>query len=183
MTCEKCNELMMDVLYGEEVRPRIALPFFRHLEECPVCGEDYRELMQVRERLGEWKLDDLERPRQDVHWGWRWRRQWWPTLQKIAAGLLIVYGAVSLLQTLGGIGTQRGPVTEQQLKDMVHDLVLARQDESLRFIGEALLDIKEELDARNRLAMEEVYQDMYSLEQRTLQTLEDSTSQMRRVNR
>jgi hypothetical protein len=73
------------------------------------------------------------------------------------------------------------PVAEQRLREMVHDLVVARQDETLRVIGQGLLDIKEELEIRNRAGLELVYEDLYSLEQRYLQALEDNNRQVRRL--
>ena len=31
MTCEQCRERMIDVMYGEEVPPRLSYEFFAHL--------------------------------------------------------------------------------------------------------------------------------------------------------
>ena len=107
MNCEQSQERMIDVLYGEEVNPRQGFEFFQHLSECPGCNREYMELVETREILGEWKVGHQNakegETRQAVLTSRPWLGQvrWWPLLQKIAAGFLIVVGVVSILQLYG----------------------------------------------------------------------------------
>jgi len=187
MTCEQCGEMMIDAVYGEELEPRALYEFFRHLGRCPDCDGEYLELMETRGLLQEWdraagegasNVGAVSTAARGFGTG---RIAWWPWTQKIAAGFLILFGAVSLLRSAGLVPGGGDPIEEQRLREMVHDLVLARQEETLRVIGGGLLEIKEELEIRNRAGFELIYEDLYSLEQRYLQALEDNNLQMRRL--
>ncbi len=187
MTCEQCGELMMDVVYGEEVRPRLSYEFFTHLSGCGACDREYRELLETREALAAWELpaelrsgDADSVPAAPWETAGHWRR-WLPDIGRIAAAILVLFGAFSLLQSAGLIAGRTQPVTQKQVEEMVQDLVLARQQETLKVIGQALLDIKEDINDRNRVNMETVYDDIYSLEQKYLQTLEENNQQLRRL--
>jgi hypothetical protein len=187
MTCEKCREIVMDAVYGEQVEPRVLYEFFQHLGRCPQCDGEYLELVGTREMLSAWDEAAGEaEPQIGVTgaWGRRVtgrRIPWWAWTQRVAAGFLILFGAFSMLRSAGVVPGGGEPVAEQRLREMVHDLVVARQDETLRVIGQGLLDIKEELEIRNRAGLELVYEDLYSLEQRYLQALEDNNRQVRRL--
>ncbi len=182
MSCDEIRELMMDILYGEEVRPGEAARFFLHLRQCADCSSEYLELLETREMLQGWSLpaEDPEPVRlPESHPRWQITRRL-PVLQRIAAAILMLAGAVFLLQSVGLLPAgNRQPMNEEQLQRMIHEVVVARQDESLRIIGEALLSIKEELELRDRARIDSVYNDIYSMEQRWLETLE---SKNRRVS-
>lgn len=180
MNCDQTGEWMVNLLYGEEVPPEASIAFFRHLKSCRVCEEEYLGLLETRKALAEWDLPDWDEsgtqaPAFAGRRGKRWIRGfgWWPTLQKIAAGILIVFGAFSLLRETGALPGGERELSEDQLRVLVHDLVVAREDENLRLIGDALLDIKEELEARDQLTIRAVYEDLYSMERRYLRALEN----------
>ncbi len=113
MNCEQSQESMIDVLYGEEVTPRQGFEFFQHLSECPGCNREYMELVETREVLGEWKVGHQNAKERETRQAvlasrpWLGQLRWWPLLQKIAAGFLIVVGVVSILQYMGYLGGKR----------------------------------------------------------------------------
>jgi hypothetical protein len=177
MTCERSIELMIEVLYGEVDQPRLSFEFFEHLSECTKCRQEYIELVETREMLAEWEPEEVAVNSQSVISTPRPRLvlTWWPLLQKVAAGLLIAVGAYSVLQMAGLLPAHNSfTVSEAQLTEVIHDVTLARQVEDWRVIGEALLNLKEELDATNRLEIRAVYEDMQDLEQRYVHALEES---------
>ena len=57
MNCEQSQAGMIDVLYGEEVNPRLGFEFFQHLSQCSECNREYGEMVETREMLGEWKVE------------------------------------------------------------------------------------------------------------------------------
>jgi hypothetical protein len=181
MTCDETRELMMDILYGEDVRPAEAAGFFLHLRQCADCSEEYLELLGTREMLQGWSLPaESPEPVRIPEPAVRWRPdRWFAVLHKVAAAILMLAGAVFLLQRVGVLPAGARNLNEEQLQRMIHEVVVARQDESLRVIGEALLSIKEELELRDRARIESVYHDIYTMEQRWLETLE---SRNRRVS-
>lgn len=181
MNCERSTELMIDVLYGEEVRPRLCFEFFEHLAGCARCRQEYIELVETREMLVEWEPEEISREVAPVFQNVARPRKprlslnWWGLMQKVAAGVLIAVGAFSVLQAVGIVPTRSMvTVSEQQLTEVIHDVTLARQVEDWHEIGKALLSLKEEVEARNRLTLRTVYEDMQSLEQRYIQALEEN---------
>lgn len=187
MTCDECRERMIDVIYGEEVPPRLSYEFFAHLNVCASCDREYRELLETRETLAEWKLPAVlgkDTDPGDAGGPWanpsRWRRRL-PDIGRIAAGILVLFGAFALFQSVGLIPGRNQPVSQKQVEQMVQDLVVARQQETLKVIGQALLDIKEDMEDRSRFNLETVYGDLYSLEEKYLEALEDNNQQLRRL--
>ena len=184
MTCDQSSELMMDVLYGEEVHPRQALDFFTHLKDCPRCEQDYAELVETREVLSDWSVEEAEGPL--VHFdppravtGYWKSIEWGTLLQKVAAGFLILVGAVSVLQSGGLFPRSEVGLSETELTEMIHDVVLARQVEDWKVIGAALLELKEELEAQDRVQMKSVYEDLYSLERRYIDVMEENNQHIK----
>jgi len=180
--------MMMDVLYGEEVGPRLCFEFFEHLAQCSKCNQEYAELVETREMLSEWEPEEMvsevvaipipaiEYPDRKLS------PKWWPLLQKVAAGVLIVFGAYSLVQSTGLL-PEKGTVTvsESRLAEVIHDMTLARQVEDWREIGKALLAMQEGLEARNRMQVQAVYEDMQNLEQRYVHALEENNRQVKNL--
>ena len=112
MNCDFLRERMMDVLYGEERDSRVCFEFFRHLEGCSDCKSEYLELIETREILSDWRIEELSAPvanpdrSHDVHLapvpvrssiGAResWFNQTWAVAQKIAAIVLVVAEGLS----------------------------------------------------------------------------------------
>ena len=58
MNCDESRELILDVVYGEEVDSRACFNFFRHLDECRDCSAEYKEFLSTREMLKDWELDE-----------------------------------------------------------------------------------------------------------------------------
>lgn len=179
MTCQRCGELMMDVLYGEDVQPRQAFDFFAHLKDCTNCERDYVELLETRELLSSWSVDDHVGQLVDFGPTKRgisyWKSiEWGRLLQRVAAGFLILVGAVTVLQSVGLLPRSGAELSEARLTEMIHDVILARQVEDWKVIGAALLDLKEEMEAQDRLQMKSVYEDLYSLERRYIEVMEEN---------
>ena len=180
MTCDESRDLMLDVLYGEEVDSRGSFEFFRHLDACPDCSGEYRELLTTREKLRVWQLEEPETAATRAPQARRNTRLnpfaggWWPTLLKLAAGVLIVLGVTSIVQSYGYLGGEKKIVSQQQLTEMVHDMVVAEQAEERRLVGQALVLLKEDVELQRRQDMQEVYNYMVTLEERYTDNLEES---------
>ena len=58
MNCDESRELILDVVYGEELQSRICFDFFKHLDTCPDCAGEYREFLTTREMLQGWELEE-----------------------------------------------------------------------------------------------------------------------------
>jgi hypothetical protein len=174
---------MVDALYSEDISPRTSFEFFEHLSGCKPCKEEYFELVETRELLSEWTFDEgaemNESPQLGiVDLGFKKRIEWWPLIQKIAAGVLILFGIVAIFQSSGLLPRSTAGMSEQQLTQIIHDLVVARQVEDWKVIGAALLNLKEELEAQNRLGMRTVYKDLNDLQQRYVEALEENNRQV-----
>ncbi len=162
MNCEHSRERMIDFLYGEELGPDQSFAFFQHLQECAECKQEYRELVETREVLAQWNGPD-EVPAEEA-WivpanfptrsGPRW---WWTMLPKVAAGILIALGVLSIAQNLGWWERRQLGVTEQELTVMLHDLTVLRQTEDQRMIGAMLLQVKDDLEQARRQDLALVY--------------------------
>ena len=162
MNCEHSRGRMIDFLYGEELGSDQSFAFFQHLQECDECKQEYRELLETREVLAQWNGPDevsVEEARiVPAAFPTRSRpRWWWTMLPKVAAGILIVLGVVSLAQTLGWWERRQLGVTEQELAEMFHDLTVLRQTEDQRMIGAMLLQVKDDLEQARRQDLALVY--------------------------
>lgn len=140
MKCSQIQQKMMDILYGELLDSRICFEFFRHLKECQECNREYMELVQTRGMLSEWKVEErFERdlapivtasaPADPGVGAW-WRSglsELRPLLQRAAAVVLMVVGALALLQQAGFSigGEQVVRFTEPELQQYID---LAVQD-------------------------------------------------------
>ena len=139
MTCELSKERMIDVLYDEGATPVHSAEFFRHLDGCPNCRSDFLGLIQARQWLGTWDIEEEEtavpisvRPASGFNW--------WSTVQRLAAAVLIVVGAVTILGGTGWWG-DRLSVSERQLMELVTDIVVSKQTEHELLIGHALRSV------------------------------------------
>lgn len=185
MNCDESRELMLDVLYGEELNSRTCFQFFQHIDACSECSADYGELLQTREVLQTWHVDDapgaVEKPETARAGRFRWIRevQWWPALTRVAAGFLIVVGLVSILQNLGYLGGPRVSVSERQLAEMVQDMILVNQAEERQMIGRALIRWKDDVDLERSQDMRELYDYLVTLEERYAENLEENNLYLR----
>lgn len=174
MTCEQSHELAIDVLYGEEMDSRKCFQFFKHLDECGDCNREYLEIIETREMLREWKVEEKESLGQRITRITRIGKNWWLMVQKVAAGFLIVVGAIAILQYMGYLGGRQITVSQPQLTQMVNDLIVTRQSQERQLIGAALVRLKEDLDLQRRDDMREVYNYLVSLERRYVENLEEN---------
>jgi hypothetical protein len=161
---------MLDVLYAEEVTPRSSFEFFRHLRECVRCEKEYLDLVETRELLGQWDPPEVADGQAIVDVAWKRRVPWWPAVRKVAAGFLILLGMIALLQQVGIVPQQN--VSKAQLAAVVNEAIRSRHQQDQQAFAEALLEVKEELQAHTQLAIQSVYEDLASLEQRYVQALE-----------
>ena len=186
MKCSSSSELMVDVLYGEEIDSRTAFEFFKHLSTCSDCEADYFELLETRELLGQWDEPVSEEivDKSTIVPRIRKKISWLPLVQRIAAGILIFIGIFAMLQYVGVIPQQNHraiTVSDEQLALMIHDVLVARQVEDWRVIGTALLGLKEEIEMQNRLGIESVYQDIDHLRHRYVLALEENNRHVQKL--
>ncbi len=180
--CQRCQELMMDVLYGEEVQARDCFDFFQHLNGCDRCRREYLELLQTRALMGRWKVEEkaptpsIRLPTQP--WSHRLRHLWLPLLPKIAAGVLVLMGAFSALQVTGVWQPARVMVSQPQLMEMVNDLVVARQTEERHWWGQALVNFADEMDSRQRQDMWFLTERLVTLEQHYIDNQEENNQRL-----
>lgn len=186
MNCVEVQEIMIDVLYGEDVGSRPSFEFFRHLSGCSECNGEYVELLQTRELLGEWNVGE-GRSNDNIHRAAlgsgvsRFVRsvRWWPAIQKIAAGFLIAFGLVSLVQSMGYLGGRKMLVSEQQMMELVHDVVVAEQTRERELMFRALLSVKEDVELRQKANVQQMEGYLISLEERYMDNLEENNRYLR----
>ena len=171
MTCELSQERMIDVLYDEGELPVHPAEFFRHLDGCPSCRSDFLGLIQARQWLGTWDLEEEEtavpisvRPASGFHW--------WSAVQKLAAAVLIVVGAVSILRGTGLWG-DRLTVSERQLMELVTDIVVSRQTEHELLIGHALRSVANSVSLEQAFYQQDLGLRLRDLEEGILQASEE----------
>lgn len=182
MNCDESRDAMIGILYGEEPSSRVCFDFFKHLDACPDCSAEYGELLGTREMLQGWEVEEADEPLRRVtksegaaRTAKRWvNAGWWPVLQKLAAGFLILMGGSSIFQHYGYLGGPKVLVSEQQLTEMVQDLVVANQAEERQVVRQAMVKMKDDLDLERRQDMREVYNYLVSLEQRYANNLEEN---------
>ena len=54
MECKESIDIMLDIIYGEEVEPSTVYEFFEHLKDCSGCDREFRELTETRVMFREW---------------------------------------------------------------------------------------------------------------------------------
>jgi len=184
MNCDESRELILDAVYGEELQSRVCFDFFKHLDSCPDCSSEYQEFLTTREMLQGWELEEPSAavaPAKSFSRPWMQSRRsrlgslsWWPMLQKVAAGFLILMGIVSIFQHYGYLGGRKILVSEQQLIEMVNDMIVVKQAEERHMIGKVLIQFREDVDLQRSQDMQEVYNTLVSLEQRYTDNLEEN---------
>lgn len=153
MNSTTMHERMMDVLYGEELDPGRCLEFFRHLESCPESKAEYLELVETRSLLAQW---DLGQAVPEAHAGAGGkvrlflrridRSPAWRAVYKAAACILILLGMTVLARDLGWTERAVLEVSRQELETMINDMAVARQEEERRLIGQALIQVRDDLE-------------------------------------
>ena len=171
MTCELSKERMIEVLYDEVESPRGTGEFFRHLDDCPACRRDFLDLIQARKWLGSWEVEEepeavLSRPPGASGFNW------WSAVQKLAASVLIVVGALSVLRG-SGLWGDRVSVSEKQLMELVTDIVVLRQAEHERVIGQALQSLAESASLEQAVYHQDLGTRLNELEQNIVAVSEE----------
>jgi len=184
MNCDESRELMLDAVYGEELQSRVCFDFFKHLDHCPECSSEYQEFLTTREMLQGWELEEPsadQAPATSSSKPWMQKRPgrlgsvpWWPMLQRVAAGFLILMGIVSIFQHYGYLGGRKILVSEQQLTEMVNDMIVIKQAEERQMIGKVLIQFREDVDLQRNQDTQEMYNTLVSLEQRYADNLEEN---------
>lgn len=186
MTCQDCQGIMMDVLYGEEVEPRTALRFFRHLDGCGSCHEEYLGLLETRELLSQWKLDEesaasAARASWVAPFGRRLQRtviRGWMVAQRIAAAFLIAVGGYSVLYQAGVVPEPGARASETQVVEAVREMIRGQLEEERALVGAALVQVREEVEFQRRDELRQVYDHLIEQE-RYLKSLEENTRHIR----
>ena len=183
MKCGEIQERMIDVLYGEEMSSREGFEFFKHLSECSDCNLEYLELLETREKLADWKIEHQHEKGFEVNDAHRFLKRiaWWAVLQKVAAGVLIVVGAISIFQYMGYGGGERLVVSQQQLTETVQDMIVAQQAKERELMLRALLEVKEDIELRERDNFGQMQQYLVTLEQRYIENIEENNHYMRNI--
>lgn len=181
MTCESCRDSLMDVLYGEDIGSEACYDFFKHLQVCRDCDSEFQELLDTREVLGLWNMEapEIAPPvvLKEVSPGSRLRQfvsSGWPLLQRIAAGILILVGAISIMQSMGFWQSEKVLVSEQQLLEMVNDMIVLRQAEERKIIGQALVNFADEVALKQQDNLHSVDGRITTLERRYLDNIEQT---------
>ena len=171
MTCELSKERMIDVLYDEGASPLHSAEFFRHLEGCPSCRNDFLGLIQARQWLGTW---DIEEEETAVPISVRLASgfNWWSALQKLAASVLIVVVAVSILRGTG-LWSDRLSVSERQLMELVTDIVVSKQTEHELLIGQVLRSVADSASLQQTVYQQDQGLRLRVLEEGILQASEE----------
>ena len=188
MNCKENRERTIDMLYGEEGDSRRCFEFFKHLEGCQECEQEYLELIRTREILGEWESEEAHATDHLTGSGRVlsfvkpfWRLPWWPTVQKVAAGFLIGVGGLFLLQYMGYWGGQTVSVSQQQLSEMVQDMIVARQAEERHVISALLVGFREDIDLQREEDTQHVYNYLVGLEQQYLENQEENNQYLKAI--
>ncbi len=189
MNCEQWRDQAMDVLYGEEVRPSRCYEFFRHLEGCSECDREYRELLEARELLGSWDIEETVLPEGPVRpsyfssiGGGVWRRAgFWA--RQAAAAVLITVGLFTLFQQARLLGEDRVEVSEQQLLEMVNDLIVEHEMAERRLIGSEWMNFADDLQLRQQTLASDVAHRLSQLEERYLEQLEEARNRQTHFSR
>lgn len=179
MSCENCQEQMMDVLYGEELRAGACFEFFQHLDRCSTCRQEYDELLETRNLLSSWTIEE-EQFAGDLsvegrHFSGFHRTSWWTGVLKVAATFLILVGAFSIVDRLGLAGSDRKMVSQTELMELVNDMIVVRQNEERKLIGQAMMEFADEMTRRQQIEMQRVSQDLQDLDRRYIQVMEDTS--------
>lgn len=153
MSCTTMHERMMDVLYGEELNPDRCLEFFRHLESCSDCKAEYLELVETRSLLAQW---DLGQALPEVRTGAGGKVRLflrridgspaWRAVYKAAACILILLGMTVIARDLGWAERATLEVSRQELETTINDMVVARQEEERRIIGQYVIQVRDDLE-------------------------------------
>ena len=180
MRCDQVRESILDVLYGEDVTMEESAAFFRHIDDCRECGREYSELLGTREVLSTWTVEEEFEVREAPSSLARLRSMSvWNLVARVAAIFLVVVGAISLLQHAGLWPDRHVVVSETQMAEMVHDMILAGQEENWRVIGRALLEARDEMEMRDRRQIQLVDDQVEGLEMRFVNALEETNRQVR----
>ena len=176
MTCETCQNLMMDALYGEDLDAADSSEFFEHIDACVSCRKEYLGLLQTRQWLGHWELPETSPtpvpfPVQVASPSRR--RQWWPLTQKIAASILMLAGAVSLLHGAGLWNSPRLTVSQNDLGKMVTDIVVQHQSDQERVIGRALMSVAETVRLEQKVLEQETATRLTALQEQFYESVEE----------
>lgn len=153
MNCATMHERMMDVLYGEELDPERCLKFFRHLESCPDCKAEYLELVETRSLLGQWELGQAV-PEVRADTGGKvlsflrkaGESPAWNVVYKVAASVLILLGMTVIARDLGWAERATLEVSRQELETTINDVVVARQEEERRLIGQFVIEMRDDME-------------------------------------
>ncbi len=181
MNCDQWRDRALDVLYGEQVEPRDCYDFFRHLENCSDCDAEYQHLLEARDWLSEWTLDQEPLPElpdvselgpAPLRRVWNHPALFW--LRQAAAAVVITLGLFTLVQQARLLGEDRVEVSEQELVEMVNDLIVQHEMSERRLIGQEWMDFADDLNLRQQVLARDVAQRLYELEERYLVQLEEN---------
>ncbi len=115
MQCQECKEQLLELVYEEGIRPRRKLELLDHVDSCPLCHEEYTELLESRAFLQEWPDEEIAwslRVRPDVEtqgaaslrlrrWihSTLWPQPAWPALRGALTAILILIAALAVAQS------------------------------------------------------------------------------------
>ncbi len=183
MSCERCRGLMMDALYSEEMAPEVCYGFFQHLNDCTECRSEYLELLETRQALSEWEIEEFpaEAAVPAAPLGARWprfrTRGWsrgWAVARDVAAALLILIGAASVLQGVGLWEADRMTVSKRGLVEMMNDIYVANSAVDRRLFGQALVNFSDDINDQRQRDQNELADRIYFLEQQLLEVREEN---------
>jgi hypothetical protein len=177
MQCTQCKEELLDLIY-EAMRPRRKLELLDHVDRCPLCHEEYTDLLQSRSLLQEW-------PDEEVSWGLRldpekavsfwptglrgWRSVALPGWLRTSAPVLRVAGVILLLAvgmlaaTQSKIEWRDGAVTVQAQLWTTGNSVAGEpleQQELLRTVDQIIAESEKRQNHLFGTALMKMYEDL-----------------------
>lgn len=173
MNCSDIRERMMDVLYGEMLDSRACFEFFRHLQDCSECEQEYMQLIETRERLGEWEISESGQLPTPIaaaapadqalpirsRLGTLGAGSW---VLRAAAALLMAVGALALLQRVGihlpgetPVEVKRAALVEMA-GDVFEDRILPERERQALFAQRVYEDLGTLRSARSDQELEDL---------------------------
>ena len=196
MQCSECKEELLDLAY-EAVRPQRRLQLLDHVDRCPLCHEEYTDLLQSRSVLQEW-------PDESPSWGLRidperaapgrtwlgalpaWLRLPLPAFRLAGLAFLIALsvlaathsrvewrnGGLTIQAQLwsSGAGSSGGSVEasrQEELLKAVDQIIAESERRQNQLFGTAMIKMYEDLEVRRRYEEGEMQTAFDRLQQQT----------------
>ncbi|MBI4455052.1 MAG: hypothetical protein HY644_04045 [Acidobacteria bacterium] len=192
MYCQQCRQQLLELVYEEGIRPRRRLELLDHVDSCPMCHEEYTELLESRALLQEW-------PDEELSWGlcinlnyqtsplrrwfaaalWSWLR--WPVFRGATAALLLLVAVLAITQSEffwneGGLTVRAhlwkgngnvvmsNAMSQEELLSTIDRIIAESEQRQNKLFGTAMIKMYEDLEIRNRYQQGEIQTEFENLQ-------------------